>query len=192
MAFCHFFGGTRTIRTMAKQDDYTKTALRLPRDLHQILTESAAARGHSLNTEMVYRLEQSFAQQTKVLTVDQTSKLLTENTKMRLEMAKLRSHMRAGSRIPDHPALEPLDVARVHVTLDTSGHPISWDEISEHLTAIRKTGKFDVVAMHTSVITPDLESSSKRTEQSADLAKFYKGKPATKRIRRTKPDDSNQ
>lgn len=174
---------------MAKQDDYTKTALRLPRDLHQMLTESAAARGHSLNTEMVYRLEQSFAEQAKVLTVDQTSRLLAENTKMRLEMAKLRSHMRAGPRIPDHPAPEPLDVARVHVTLDSNGRPISWDEISEHLAAIRKTGKFDVVAMHTSVITPDLVSSSKRREQSAEVAEFYQAQATAKRIRRTKPDD---
>lgn len=45
---------------MAKQDDYTKTALRLPRELHQKLTDAAAERGHSLNTEMVYRLDGSF------------------------------------------------------------------------------------------------------------------------------------
>ncbi|MDD1789106.1 Arc family DNA-binding protein [Burkholderia gladioli] len=45
---------------MAKQDDYTKTALRLPRDLHQKLMESASANGHSLNTEMIHRLARSF------------------------------------------------------------------------------------------------------------------------------------
>ncbi|MDP9651691.1 Arc family DNA-binding protein [Paraburkholderia caledonica] len=45
---------------MAKQDDYTKTALRLPRELHQKLLDAASARGHSLNTEMVYRLDRSF------------------------------------------------------------------------------------------------------------------------------------
>ncbi|MBN3757242.1 Arc family DNA-binding protein [Paraburkholderia sp. Tr-20389] len=45
---------------MAKQDDYTKTALRLPRELHQKLTDAASERGHSLNTEMVYRLGASF------------------------------------------------------------------------------------------------------------------------------------
>lgn len=47
---------------MAKQDDYTKTALRLPRELHQKLTDAASERGHSLNTEMVYRLDGSFAE----------------------------------------------------------------------------------------------------------------------------------
>jgi hypothetical protein len=45
---------------MAKQDDYTKTALRLPRDLHQLLTDAAAGRGQSLNAEMVSRLLGSF------------------------------------------------------------------------------------------------------------------------------------
>ena len=47
---------------MAKQDDYTKTALRLPRALHQRLMDAAAERGHSLNTEMIYRLDASFGE----------------------------------------------------------------------------------------------------------------------------------
>ncbi|WP_261524023.1 Arc family DNA-binding protein [Burkholderia multivorans] len=46
--------------TSLNQDDYLKTALRLPRDLHQKLMEAAAANGNSLNAEMVRRLVQSF------------------------------------------------------------------------------------------------------------------------------------
>jgi hypothetical protein len=45
---------------MAKQDDYVKTALRLPPALHASLTRSAAERGRSLNAEFVARLERSF------------------------------------------------------------------------------------------------------------------------------------
>lgn len=45
---------------MAKQDDYIKTALRLPPALHVSLTASAAERGHSLNAEMVARLQRSY------------------------------------------------------------------------------------------------------------------------------------
>lgn len=45
---------------MAKQDDYVKTALRLPPALHALLTESATERGRSLNAEMVARLDTSF------------------------------------------------------------------------------------------------------------------------------------
>lgn len=79
----------------------------------------------------------------------------------------------------------------INVILDSRGYPISWDEISEHLAAIRKTGKFNVVAMHTSVITPDLTSSTERAEQAEALHEFYKGKSSTKRVRRTKRDDPN-
>jgi hypothetical protein len=46
---------------MAKQDDYVKTALRLPPALHTSLSEAAAERGHSLNAEMVRRLDDSFS-----------------------------------------------------------------------------------------------------------------------------------
>ena len=43
------------------QDDYMKTALRLPRALHAKIQEAAAASGKSLNSELIARLEQSFS-----------------------------------------------------------------------------------------------------------------------------------
>lgn len=60
---------------MAKQDDYVKTALRLPRALHASLTASAAERGHSLNTEMVARLQRSFEPQVDDSTLSVISRL---------------------------------------------------------------------------------------------------------------------
>lgn len=45
---------------MAKQDDYIKTALRIPRVLHSQLMESSASRGRSLNAEFIERLDSSF------------------------------------------------------------------------------------------------------------------------------------
>ena len=42
------------------QDDYIKTALRLPRDLHSKIQGSATAAGRSLNSELIERLRQSF------------------------------------------------------------------------------------------------------------------------------------
>ncbi|MFM0488037.1 Arc family DNA-binding protein [Paraburkholderia graminis] len=47
---------------MAKQDEYVKTALRLPPGLHTSLSQAAAERGHSLNAEMVRRLDDSFSE----------------------------------------------------------------------------------------------------------------------------------
>lgn len=45
---------------MALQDDYMKTALRLPRELHEKLVSAASDSGASLNAEMVSRLAKSF------------------------------------------------------------------------------------------------------------------------------------
>lgn len=44
------------IRCMANQDDFVKTALRLPRDLHAQVQAAATARGRSMNAEIIERL----------------------------------------------------------------------------------------------------------------------------------------
>lgn len=46
--------------TNAPQDDWHKTGLRLPKELHQQLHEAAAASGRSYNAEIVARLQESF------------------------------------------------------------------------------------------------------------------------------------
>ena len=46
---------------MATQDEYIKTALRLPRGLHRSIQESAEKRGRSMNAEIISRLDRSFA-----------------------------------------------------------------------------------------------------------------------------------
>lgn len=45
---------------ISKQEDFLKTALRLPRDLHAKIHEAADEAGRSMNAEIVARLEQSF------------------------------------------------------------------------------------------------------------------------------------
>ena len=45
---------------MAKQDDYIKTALRLPSDLHARIQVAAENAGRSMNAELIHRLEMSF------------------------------------------------------------------------------------------------------------------------------------
>lgn len=49
--------------TNKPQDDYKKTALRLPPELHERLHEAAAASGRSYNAEIVARLEESLERQ---------------------------------------------------------------------------------------------------------------------------------
>lgn len=45
---------------MAKQDDFIRTALRVPPDLHKQIHAAAAASGRTFNAEIVSRLESSF------------------------------------------------------------------------------------------------------------------------------------
>ncbi|MDM5100311.1 Arc family DNA-binding protein [Aeromonas salmonicida] len=40
--------------------DIQRTALRLPRDLHNAIHEAAAASGRTMNAEIVYRLQRTF------------------------------------------------------------------------------------------------------------------------------------
>ncbi|WP_104012253.1 Arc family DNA-binding protein [Burkholderia anthinoferrum] len=166
--------------------------VRLPDGMRDRIAEAAKTNNRSMNAEIVARLEESFSEAEPVAIEHIFPKAVAENTKLRLEMAKLRNLVLVERRTNEALNAKIHENARIQVTLDASGHPISWDEISEHLAAIRKTGKFDVVEMHTSVVTPELVSSSKRRDQTAELAEFYKGKTTAKRIRRTKPEDSNQ
>jgi len=64
----------------------------------------------------------------------------------------------------------------VNIILDSSGYPQSWDEIHEHLRAIRMTLKVDAIAMHTTVLSPPLESSSERQEEALKLHLYYEEK----------------
>jgi hypothetical protein len=45
---------------MATQDQYIRTALRVPADLHEAIHESAAARNRTFNAELIARLQASF------------------------------------------------------------------------------------------------------------------------------------
>lgn len=47
---------------MAEQDDYIKTALRLPRTLHQDMQSTAESAGRSMNAEIIKRLTSSLDQ----------------------------------------------------------------------------------------------------------------------------------
>ncbi|WP_395011747.1 Arc family DNA-binding protein [Undibacterium sp.] len=73
---------------MAKQDDYIKTALRLPRPIHEKLLVESESSGKSMNAEIIARLEKSFKEDP----IDPTSLsgiqqqilgLVDENIKMR-------------------------------------------------------------------------------------------------------------
>ncbi|MFT8439830.1 Arc family DNA-binding protein [Acetobacter fabarum] len=45
---------------MSEEDRYTRITLRIPKEIHQQLAKSASERSHSMNAEIVQRLEDSF------------------------------------------------------------------------------------------------------------------------------------
>lgn len=55
---------------MAKQDDYIKTALRLPSDLHSRIQLAAEKSGRSMNSEIVERLARSIDGEALGMTTD--------------------------------------------------------------------------------------------------------------------------
>ena len=61
-------------------------------------------------------------------------------------------------------------IPEIRISLDTGDQPISWDEIHEILSAVRKNMQIDTVSLHVTVATPELVSSSKRQQETAVLA----------------------
>lgn len=74
--------------TNAPQDDWHKTGLRLPKELHHQLHEAAAASGRSYNAEIVARLEASFDAKTDS---GMTHKLIDQLERQELTIATLTS-----------------------------------------------------------------------------------------------------
>lgn len=59
--------------------DIQKTALRLPKDLHQKVIDAAHANGHSMNAELIARIRSTFeAQPTTGATTEEIKLLIKE------------------------------------------------------------------------------------------------------------------
>lgn len=71
------------------QDGYMKTALRLPRDLHAKVLESARESGRSLNSEFIARIASSF----EVATAAELSTVVRD-------VRAMLDYMQAGVTIP--------------------------------------------------------------------------------------------
>jgi hypothetical protein len=65
----------------------------------------------------------------------------------------------------------PVDL---HVVIDSSGYPISWREISEHLNCILSSSELPVVNITTSVLTPELAPGQSSPEHLSKIRSSYK------------------
>lgn len=67
-----------------KQTDYVKTAIRLPRSLHEALTEAATQNDRSLNDEMLARLNTSPFEEMK-----------RQNEELKMMLRQVLTHLRS-------------------------------------------------------------------------------------------------
>jgi hypothetical protein len=97
--------------TNISQDDFHKTGLRLPKDLHMRLHEAAAESGRSYNAEIVARLQQSFnLEPLKEAKRDELEKLVNEliDHKMAKFSAKVGAAAPSGAVKPTEKSIPEL------------------------------------------------------------------------------------
>ena len=124
--------------------------IRMPGELKSLVEAAAKSAGRSVTAEVVARLQQSFDN------ADEVRRLLLDEDK---RLSGLDAEVPEGVR------------QQLYILLDTNGYVVSWAEVQAILAALRKAGNFNPAEMHTEIITPDLESSTRRTEQVAALAR---------------------
>ena len=67
-----------------KQQDYVKTAIRIPQELHQALTLAAQENGHSLNDEMLSRLSTTLLEE-----------ITKQNEELKMMLRQVLTHLRS-------------------------------------------------------------------------------------------------
>lgn len=117
--------------------------VRFPDGMRDRLKEAAHANGRSMNAEIVARLQQSLDAPADVV-------------ELRQELDRLKS-------------TDPL--YRLYLLIDSHGYPQSWAEIHELISAVSAAGKLNAVEIQAHVVTPDMESNSRRGKEAADLAR---------------------
>lgn len=71
---------------MANQDDFVKTALRLPRDLHAEIQAAAISTGRSMNAEIIGRLQSNNATADLIRRLEGSEGALLESLKKQIEV----------------------------------------------------------------------------------------------------------
>ncbi|HDR9877444.1 TPA: Arc family DNA-binding protein [Burkholderia cenocepacia] len=96
--------------TKAPSRSADQFVVRFPDGMRERIANEAKKNNRSMNAEIIARLDDSFSAPDESHTIGQTAKLLVENTKLRLEMAKLRNTVRprrSGSETHEQAAADP-------------------------------------------------------------------------------------
>lgn len=135
---------------MAADDPHFR--LRVPEELRDRIRDAAEANKRSMNSEIVARLEDTFAPE--------------------YDTAALQAAYDAGRK----DAINDADV--LYVLLDGNGIPTSWNEIMLHLGNIVRAKGIEYRSLDAKIIDADVQSGSKREQEWYDLMLAYRKKLA--------------
>ncbi|WP_369650227.1 MULTISPECIES: Arc family DNA-binding protein [unclassified Variovorax] len=183
-------------------DAAAKFMVRLPGDMRERLALAAKSNSRSMNSELVQRLQDSLDGTAGLRFPEETLDRLRKAAKKTGRTLEAEAWDRLMTSLADLPPAEArlreaLDEARsanaklqveseemrteawkrttmLYILLDTAGYPISWAEIHQLLAGIKRAGNFNPSEMHTHIITPDMESSSRRAKEAATLAELFR------------------
>lgn len=174
---------------MATQDDYVKTALRLPKGLHLKLQEAADATGKSMNAEIIARLERAFAAPDQTLILSAFARLETALAQAELEKVSERASTmffalnlrdaceRALPFVDDMKTREALEQWATEASGIIHGVDQLEADFKDRLNKIQKS-----LSTMESLIAPD---SSEVSDAGKPLGS--RGRSSTRRVIRTKP-----
>lgn len=187
---------------MARDDPQMK--IRLPEELKEGIERAARESGRTLNAEVVARLQDSLDGKSGPLIDDDMLRQLREAAKETGRSVSGELHARLVSSLAELPPAElllrgALDDAHqrngllaaeieqlqldlrsrsntLYILLDSSGYPISWDQVHAILAEIRESGGIKPRELNVTVLTPDMESSSRRAAETAELVKILRAR----------------
>jgi hypothetical protein len=149
---------------MAKQDDWVRMQLRLPRDLHAALT--ARAKEKSLNAVIIEMLEVARGA-VEALEAAAPGRFEAESA--------LRRGQIYGDALAQREAWRRDYNARNIVLQLRSATPISWAEINEHAKGLGADLPKGLQSLRIEVLTPDVLESDGRRDEANAIAEAYLG-----------------
>ncbi len=148
--------------------------VRLPDGMRDRIAEAAATNNRSMNSEIVARLTESFDGKTVRLPDAIAERLQRDAAEHGWEFQSELLHLLVDAIADrDNPPAKPAQATSgdtLYILLDAHGYPMSWGEIGAYLDSVKERGGIDDAELHATIVTPDMESNSRRAAEAMKLA----------------------
>lgn len=136
-----------------------KGNVNLPEGIIEMLQEAAEKTGRSVDGELYARIIDTFGER------PDEARLREMLEDSRRDAARLRE------QVVQMEAAQSRSGDTLYILMDAHGYPISWGEIAAYIDELKLRGKSLPSNWDATIVTPDMESSSRRTAEAAKLAK---------------------